>query len=110
MSAAGPPRGAQHRSAQREGTPANAALRRKLVLLVLALLLVAGLAVAWSWSPLRAWLDVDALVGAVRAAGRSFGPLTDCGTVGPPSSSGKAATATPATSRCRPICASTTST
>ena len=75
MSAAGPPQGAQHRSAQREGTPANAALRRKLVLLVLALLLVAGLAVAWSWSPLRAWLDVDALVGAVRAAGRSFGPL-----------------------------------
>jgi hypothetical protein len=72
---AGPPQGARHRSAQREGTPANAALRRKLVLLVLALLLVAGLAVAWSWSPLRAWLDVDALVGAVRAAGRSFGPL-----------------------------------
>lgn len=48
-------------------------VRRKLVLLVMALLVVAALAAAWSWSPLRAWLDIDLVVGALRRFGRSFG-------------------------------------
>jgi len=52
----------------------GAALKRKLVLLVVALVLIAGLAAAWTWSPLRDWLDVDAVVAAIRRVGQSFGP------------------------------------
>jgi uncharacterized membrane protein YdjX (TVP38/TMEM64 family) len=48
-------------------------LQRRLVLLVLVLLVLVGLAAAWNWSPLRAWLDVDLVVGALRRFGRSFG-------------------------------------
>ena len=48
-------------------------LRRKLVLLVLALLAVLGLAVAWTWSPLREWLDVDLVVAQLRNFGQDFG-------------------------------------
>ncbi len=54
-------------------------LRRKLVLLVVALVAIAGLAAAWSWSPLRAWLDVDLVVGALRRFGQSFGLLAAVG-------------------------------
>jgi uncharacterized membrane protein YdjX (TVP38/TMEM64 family) len=50
-------------------------LRRKLVLLVLALLAVVGLAIAWSWSPLRQWLDVDLVVAQLRHFGQDFGPV-----------------------------------
>lgn len=50
-------------------------LRRKLVLLVLALLAVVGLAIAWSWSPLRQWLDVDLVVSQLRHFGQDFGPV-----------------------------------
>lgn len=50
-------------------------LRKKLVLLVLALLALAGLAVAWSLSPMRAWLDVEGVVAGIRRAGQSFGPV-----------------------------------
>jgi uncharacterized membrane protein YdjX (TVP38/TMEM64 family) len=49
------------------------ALRRRLwgLALLLALLLLLG--VAWSWSPLKAWLDIDQLVGALQRLGQSFG-------------------------------------
>lgn len=50
-------------------------LRRKLVLLVLAVLAVLGLAIAWSWSPLREWLDVDLVVTRLRRFGQDFGPI-----------------------------------
>ena len=50
-------------------------LRKKLVLLVLVLFALVGLAVAWSWSPMRAWLDVEGVVAAIRRAGQSFGPV-----------------------------------
>ncbi len=50
-------------------------LRRKLLLLALSLLALIGLALAWSWTPMRNWLDVDVVVGALQHFGRSFGPV-----------------------------------
>ncbi len=50
-------------------------LRRKLVILVLAFLTIVAFALAWSWTPLRQWLDVDLVVGALRRFGQSFGPV-----------------------------------
>lgn len=54
-------------------------LRRRLLLLVLLLAALAGLAAAWAWTPLRAWLDVDRIVGALRHFGQAFGPLAAVG-------------------------------
>lgn len=34
-----------------------------------------GFAVAWSWTPLGAWLDVDFVVSSLRRFGHAFGPL-----------------------------------
>ena len=56
----------------RESPPS---LRRKLYLLVLALLLLIALALAWSSTPMRAWLDVDLVVGSLRRFGQAFGPV-----------------------------------
>jgi uncharacterized membrane protein YdjX (TVP38/TMEM64 family) len=50
-------------------------LRRRLVLLVVAMVALLSLAIAWTWTPLRAWLDVDLIVTALRDFGQSFGPL-----------------------------------
>lgn len=50
-------------------------LRRRFYLLVLALLALIGLAVAWSWTPLREWLDLDLIVAALQRAGQTFGPV-----------------------------------
>lgn len=44
-------------------------------MLVLVVLVLLGLAVAWSWTPLRAWLDLDLIVAQLRRLGQSFGPL-----------------------------------
>ena len=52
-----------------------AALRRRLVLLLLALAGMLALAIAWAWTPLRDWLDVDVIVAALRDVGHTFGPL-----------------------------------
>jgi uncharacterized membrane protein YdjX (TVP38/TMEM64 family) len=51
------------------------ALRIRLVLLIAVLIALACLAGAWSWSPLRAWLDVDRIVSGLQEFGQSFGPL-----------------------------------
>jgi uncharacterized membrane protein YdjX (TVP38/TMEM64 family) len=50
-------------------------LRWRLVLLVTVLAALVGLAMAWSWSPLRSWLDVDRIVSTLRHLGQSFGPV-----------------------------------
>ncbi len=50
-------------------------LRRRLVALALVLLALIGLAAAWSWSPLRHWLDVDRIVDGLQAIGQAFGPV-----------------------------------
>jgi uncharacterized membrane protein YdjX (TVP38/TMEM64 family) len=57
----------------------SASLRRKLYLLVVALLLLLGLALAWSSTPMRAWLDVDRAVESLRRFGQAFGPLAAVG-------------------------------
>lgn len=51
------------------------ALRRRLALLVVAMVALLSLAIAWTWTPLRAWLDVDLIVTALRDFGQAFGPL-----------------------------------
>jgi uncharacterized membrane protein YdjX (TVP38/TMEM64 family) len=53
----------------------HAALRRRLWLLVLALLALVALAAAWSWSPLREWLDVDRIVSTLQRLGQTMGPV-----------------------------------
>ena len=53
---------------------AQRALRRKLAALLLAVCGVLALAAAWAWTPMRAWLDVDLLVGALQRFGQAFGP------------------------------------
>jgi len=50
-------------------------LRRRVYLLVLALLALIGLAMAWNWTPLRDWLDVDLVVAALQRSGQAFGPV-----------------------------------
>ena len=52
----------------------NRALRWRLAGLLLVLAALLGLAIAWSWSPLRSWLDVEHIVVALRQLGQSFGP------------------------------------
>lgn len=55
--------------------PAPHALRRRLWLLALALAALLALGAAWSWTPMRDWLDVDRIVSSLQALGRDFGPL-----------------------------------
>jgi uncharacterized membrane protein YdjX (TVP38/TMEM64 family) len=52
-----------------------AGLRRRLVALGAVLALLAALAAAWSWTPLRDWLDLELLVGGLQQLGERFGPL-----------------------------------
>ena len=56
----------------RDHTPS---MRRKLYLLVSAMLLLVALAVAWSSTPMRAWLDADLVVASLRRFGQAFGPV-----------------------------------
>jgi len=53
--------------------------RGRLVALGTLLLLLMGLAAAWTWSPLREWLQVDRIVGSLQALGRSYGPFAALG-------------------------------
>ena len=53
----------------------NRPLRWRLAGLVLALVALVALAIAWSFSPMRAWLDADRIVATLQQLGASFGPL-----------------------------------
>ncbi|HVR55063.1 MAG TPA: VTT domain-containing protein [Pseudorhodoferax sp.] len=55
--------------------PPGAALRGRLWALVLALVALAALAAAWTWSPMREWLDMERIVGGLRELGQAFGPV-----------------------------------
>jgi uncharacterized membrane protein YdjX (TVP38/TMEM64 family) len=50
-------------------------LRGRLWALVLALLALVVLAAAWTWSPMREWLDVDRIVDGLQQLGQAFGPV-----------------------------------
>lgn len=50
--------------------------RRRLAGFALALAALVALAVAWQWSPMRTWLDVDRIVGSLRELGARSGPAT----------------------------------
>lgn len=50
-------------------------LRHKLFLLAFALAALIALAAAWTWTPMRAWLDVDLVVVSLQRFGRAFGPV-----------------------------------
>ncbi|KQP43254.1 TVP38/TMEM64 family protein [Pseudorhodoferax sp. Leaf274] len=54
---------------------AASGLRGRLWGLVLALAVLLGLAAAWTWSPMREWLDVDRIVHGLQALGQAFGPV-----------------------------------
>lgn len=73
-----PPAGARAEAAG-DGTPvvasAKPALRGRLWALVLALAALAGLAAAWTWSPMREWLDMERIVEGLRTLGQAFGPV-----------------------------------
>ena len=51
------------------------ALRRRLLLLAVVVVGVLGLAIAWTWTPLRQWLDVDRVVAALQHLGQASGPI-----------------------------------
>lgn len=53
----------------------NRPLLWRLLGLVLTLAVLVALAVAWSASPLRQWLDADRIVTALRLLGASLGPV-----------------------------------
>lgn len=53
----------------------TAALRRRLIVLVGILVTAFALAMAWTWTPLRDWLDADLIVASLRSLGQSFGPV-----------------------------------
>ncbi|OGA49367.1 MAG: hypothetical protein A3G25_09320 [Betaproteobacteria bacterium RIFCSPLOWO2_12_FULL_63_13] len=51
----------------------------RLIALVGVLAVLLGLAAAWTWSPLRTWLDVDLVVSELRQWGQTIGPLAALG-------------------------------
>lgn len=58
---------------------ADRALRHKLAGLAVAGAVLVALAVAWTWTPMRTWLDVDLVVHALRRFGQAFGPAAAVG-------------------------------
>lgn len=60
---------------QRRPGSVPAALQIRLLIAGLVLVALVGLAFAWSWSPLREWLDISLVVGKLEHYGRAFGPL-----------------------------------
>ncbi len=50
-------------------------MRWRVLGLALVVAALVGLAVAWSASPLRQWLDADRIVATLRQLGASFGPV-----------------------------------
>lgn len=59
--------------------PTPRLLRGRLVVLGCVLLGLVALALAWSWTPMRAWLDVDHMVASLRQFGAAFGPVAAVG-------------------------------
>jgi uncharacterized membrane protein YdjX (TVP38/TMEM64 family) len=57
----------------KEGAPAS--LRWRLAGLAAALLGLLALTAAWTWSPMREWLDVGRIVAGLQQLGQSFGPV-----------------------------------
>ncbi len=57
------------------GLEQQRSLRRRLYLLAIALVALIGLALAWTWTPMRAWLDVDLVVMSLQRFGQAFGPF-----------------------------------
>jgi uncharacterized membrane protein YdjX (TVP38/TMEM64 family) len=57
----------------KEGAPAS--LRWRLAGLAAALLALLALTAAWTWSPMRDWLDVGRIVAGLQQLGQSFGPV-----------------------------------
>jgi uncharacterized membrane protein YdjX (TVP38/TMEM64 family) len=53
----------------------SSVLRRRLVWLAVAMLVVIALAIAWTVTPLRQWLDVDRVVSELQRFGQAFGPV-----------------------------------
>ena len=49
-------------------------LRRRLIGLACALLILLGLSAAWQWSPLREWLTPDRLIDTLHETGDAVGP------------------------------------
>ncbi len=54
---------------------ARTASRRQLAKLAMVLAVLIVLACAWSWSPLRGWLDLERVVAKLQQLGQSLGPL-----------------------------------
>lgn len=50
-------------------------LRRRLYVLGVLLLALLGLTLAWRWTPLREWLDINRIVMMLRQIGQNFGPV-----------------------------------
>nr|WP_315238599.1 VTT domain-containing protein [uncultured Albidiferax sp.] len=53
----------------------TSSMRWRVLGLALVVAALVGLAVAWSASPLRQWLDADRIVATLRQLGASFGPV-----------------------------------
>ncbi len=54
-------------------------LRQRLRWLLFILLIFLGLAIAWRWSPLQHWLDIDVMVRGLQRLGHSLGPMAAVG-------------------------------
>jgi uncharacterized membrane protein YdjX (TVP38/TMEM64 family) len=65
----------KHGKAGSVGRHDLAALRRRLKALALLLAALICLAIAWKWTPLREWLDIERVVSAMQDTGRRFGLL-----------------------------------
>jgi len=61
------------------GSPANqhdlASVHRRLKTLAVLLAALVCLALAWKWTPLRDWLDIERVVSTMQTTGRRFGLL-----------------------------------
>ena len=54
-------------------------LHHRMRWLLVILLVLVGLAVAWSWSPLREWIDIHVMVTNLQHIGQTLGPMAAVG-------------------------------
>jgi uncharacterized membrane protein YdjX (TVP38/TMEM64 family) len=57
-------------------------LKRRLLVLALMVAALVCLAIAWTSTPLREWLNVDRIVGTLQQFGQAFGPVAAIGGFG----------------------------